>query len=256
DAFPNDANETSDLDGDGVGDNADAFPNDANETSDLDGDGVGDNADAFDDDSTEDTDSDGDGVGDNADAFDEDANETADSDGDGVGDNADAFDDDPTEDTDSDGDGVGDNTDAFPDDAERSTDSSEEPAWSVVLKESGLDPNLVMGVIGIIIVMVGVFFMVSSRNVKKLKAERDEALVSTDMWDRLDFDKDGNISDLEFEAYKVIRDGGKKKPETKSDFDDTEDTEDSTTDETEEMSIEEMAGQDEDDSSGKGRYDF
>ena len=28
DAFPNDASETLDTDGDGVGDNADAFPND------------------------------------------------------------------------------------------------------------------------------------------------------------------------------------------------------------------------------------
>ncbi|MED6338176.1 MAG: hypothetical protein VYC12_04035, partial [Candidatus Thermoplasmatota archaeon] len=42
DAFPNDANETLDSDGDGVGDNSDAFPNDANETLDSDGDGVGD----------------------------------------------------------------------------------------------------------------------------------------------------------------------------------------------------------------------
>ena len=63
----NDPNETSDSDGDGVGDNADAFPNDSNETSDSDGDGVGDNADAFPNDPNETSDSDGDGVGDNAD---------------------------------------------------------------------------------------------------------------------------------------------------------------------------------------------
>ncbi len=222
---------------------------------------MGDNADAFDDDANETVDSDGDGVGDNADAFDDDANETVDSDGDGVGDNADAFDDDPTEDTDSDGDGVGDNADAFPEDAERSTDdggdsndSSDDTGWSVVLKESGLDPNLVMGVIGIIIVMVGVFLMVSSRNVKKLKAELEDERVSSDMWGRLDYDKDGDISDLEFEAYKVIRDGGKKVVGLDSESDETEDADDAESSATE-TSIEEMASQDEDDSPGKGRYD-
>ena len=45
--FPNDATETLDTDGDGVGDNADAFPSLASETKDTDSDGVGDNADAF-----------------------------------------------------------------------------------------------------------------------------------------------------------------------------------------------------------------
>ncbi|MDA0649336.1 MAG: hypothetical protein O2786_08500, partial [archaeon] len=53
----------------GVGDNADAFPDDANESSDSDLDEVGDNADAFPDDANESSDSDLDGVGDNADAF-------------------------------------------------------------------------------------------------------------------------------------------------------------------------------------------
>ena len=116
-----------------------------------------------------------------------------------------------------------------------------------------------MGVIGIIIVMVGVFLMVSSRNIKKLKAELEDERVSSDMWDRLDFDKDGHISDIEFEAYKVIRDGGKKKT-GKVESGESDDAEDSGTDEEEEMSIEEMAGQveeeDEGDLSGKGRYDF
>ena len=50
----------SDSDGDGVSDADDAFPNDASETADTDGDGVGNN---------EDTDDDGDGVLDTADAF-------------------------------------------------------------------------------------------------------------------------------------------------------------------------------------------
>ena len=89
DAFPLNAFEQLDSDGDGMGDNSDAFPNDASETHDTDGDGVGDNADAFPNDASETTDSDGDGVGDNADVFPNDANESADGDGDGVGDNAD-----------------------------------------------------------------------------------------------------------------------------------------------------------------------
>ncbi|MGB0378325.1 MAG: thrombospondin type 3 repeat-containing protein, partial [Poseidonia sp.] len=93
DAFPNDASESVDSDGDGVGDNADVFPNDANESGDGDGDGVGDNADQCP--ATEAgavvdatgclvvTDSDGDGV---ADANDQCPNENAsaaDEDGDG-----------------------------------------------------------------------------------------------------------------------------------------------------------------------------
>ena len=73
---------------DGVGDNADAFPVDATETVDSDGDNVGDNSDAFPNDANESADSDMDGVGDNADAFPNDASETLDTDGDGVGDNA------------------------------------------------------------------------------------------------------------------------------------------------------------------------
>ena len=97
--------------------------------------------------------------------------------------------------------------------------------------------------------------MVTSRNVKKLKAELEDERVSSDMWDRLDYDKDGHISDLEFEAYKVIRDGGKKKIKVKIESEDAEDAEDAE-DSVTETSIEEMAGQGEDDSPGKGRYDF
>ena len=96
DAFPQDANESSDSDGDGVGDNADTFPQDSNETSDDDGDGVGNNSDAFPQDANETHDDDGDGVGNNTDAFPQDANETIDSDGDGVGDNSDFKPNDPS----------------------------------------------------------------------------------------------------------------------------------------------------------------
>jgi len=92
----------SDDDGDGVPDADDAFPLDATETVDTDGDGIGNNAD---------TDDDGDGVSDADDAFPLDATETVDTDGDGVGNNAD---------TDDDGDGVSDDDDAFPLDSSRS----------------------------------------------------------------------------------------------------------------------------------------
>jgi hypothetical protein len=47
DAYPLDASEWVDSDGDGVGDNSDAFPGDGSETLDTDGDGVGDNSDAY-----------------------------------------------------------------------------------------------------------------------------------------------------------------------------------------------------------------
>ena len=100
DVFPEDSSESSDLDGDGIGDNADpdrdgdgvaneddVFPS-AAESSDLDGDGVGDNADP---------DRDGDGVANEDDVFPEDSSESSDLDGDGIGDNADP---------DRDGDGV------------------------------------------------------------------------------------------------------------------------------------------------------
>jgi len=93
DAFPLDATEWIDTDGDGIGNNADL---------DDDGDGVEDTLDAFPLDSTESLDTDGDGIGNNADL---------DDDGDGVEDILDAFPLDATESVDTDGDGIGNNTD-------------------------------------------------------------------------------------------------------------------------------------------------
>ena len=69
-----------DADGDGFVDAVDAAPNDPNEWSDIDGDGIGEFAD---------TDDDNDGVTDGEDAFPLDPDEWADVDGDGIGDNAD-----------------------------------------------------------------------------------------------------------------------------------------------------------------------
>ena len=81
---------SSDFDGDGVPNSSDAFPHDALEQMDRDGDGVGDNLDL---------DDDGDGVPDSEELFPIDPTEWVDSDADGIGDNADL---------DDDGDGVAD----------------------------------------------------------------------------------------------------------------------------------------------------
>jgi len=137
DVFPNDPTETSDFDGDGIGDNADpdddndgvedssdALPFDATETVDTDDDGIGNNADTDDDnDGLSDAeegelgtdplliDTDSDGVNDLEDEYPLDPNESADSDGDGVGDNSDWAPNDSTESVDTDGDGEGNNAD-------------------------------------------------------------------------------------------------------------------------------------------------
>ena len=111
DLFPLDSLDWADADSDGVGDNADAFPDDPGEAYDTDGDGVGDNSDLFPEDPLESVDTDNDGVGNNADAFPFDTREWLDTDGDGVGDNAD---------NDADNDGVADTHDVYPRDADRS----------------------------------------------------------------------------------------------------------------------------------------
>jgi parallel beta-helix repeat protein/VCBS repeat-containing protein len=104
-----------DSDDDGTPDENDEFPNDANETADSDGDGIGDNAD---------TDDDNDGTADSDDAFPIDATETLDTDGDGIGNNAD---------TDDDGDGVPDADDPAPLDPSIHADYDQPwPYWWVV----------------------------------------------------------------------------------------------------------------------------
>jgi len=118
DAFPQDPDESADLDGDGVGDNSDedidgdniankedSFPTDATESQDSDGDGIGDNSDE---------DIDGDGVVNAEDQFPSLASESSDLDGDGIGDNSD---------DDIDGDGVVNTEDEFPFDASRTREA-------------------------------------------------------------------------------------------------------------------------------------
>ena len=89
----------TDDDNDGVLDGSDAFPLDADEYLDTDGDGIGNNADL---------DDDADGVSDVSDAFPLDSAETEDTDKDSIGNNGD---------TDDDNDGVPDVGDAFPEDS-------------------------------------------------------------------------------------------------------------------------------------------
>ena len=113
----------TDTDGDGVSNADDAFPYDPTETTDLDGDGVGDNADM---------DDDGDGYNDDVDAFPRDASEWVDTDGDGIGNNSD---------NDDDNDGVNDGSDRFPLDARGSRDSDNDGMPDQWETDNGLDPN-------------------------------------------------------------------------------------------------------------------
>ena len=112
-----------DTDGDGINNAEDAFPYDPEENADLDGDGIGDNAD---------TDDDGDGVADEEDAFSTDAGEWIDTDGDGIGDNADS---------DDDNDDVQDWNDMFPKDNRGSADSDGDGLPDEWESANGLNPN-------------------------------------------------------------------------------------------------------------------
>lgn len=137
DAFPLDAAESKDFDGDGIGDNADndidgdgvlnasdLFPYNANETLDTDGDGIGNHTD---------TDDDNDGTPDSIDTFPLDSTEFADTDGDGIGNNADE---------DDDNDGVLDANDAFPLNASASAfNDSDGDGWPVGQDNDDTDPN-------------------------------------------------------------------------------------------------------------------
>jgi len=231
-----DANLFRDSDGDGASDAVDIFPSNPNENMDGDGDGVGDNSDEFPDDITEWVDSDGDGVGDNSDEFPDDITEWVDSDGDGVGDNSDEFPDDITEWVDSDGDGVGDNSDAFPNDPNKSVNnpttnessSDENDSINNTDQINGDEGDLIDGndkigsssetttlfgykleliafVAGIIATLILILLVVMQLRVMSLKKQLIESKTISEKWLSMDFDGDGEISDKEFKAYKVIR---------------------------------------------------
>ena len=68
--------------------------------------------------------------------------------------------------------------------------------------------------------------LMSSRKIRKLKQKLGNIAESKEEWERLDLDGDGKLSDLEIEAYKLIRDKGGSDELTDVDSDD-EDTQDS-----------------------------
>ena len=62
----------------------------------------------------------------------------------------------------------------------------------------------------------------SSRKIKNLKHELQEMSESKAAWERLDLDEDGELSDLELEAYKLIRDKGKQSDTAEDGMESTE----------------------------------
>lgn len=176
DAFPFDATQHSDRDGDGYGDNevgfkADSCPDkfgksrfDVYGCLDSDGDGWSDENDSFVEDETQWADSDGDGYGDEILGYLPDSCPEVfgtstvqrygcvDSDGDGLDDELDKFPNDRNETLDTDGDGVGDNSDAYPQDATRSEIESKQKESSNLIQYAGLTL-----VILILLLFVGVF---------------------------------------------------------------------------------------------------
>ena len=113
----------TDSDGDGVVNSLDAFPFNGSETSDLDGDGVGDNSDP---------DKDGDGVENALDKFPDNQFESADTDGDGLGNNSD---------NDDDNDGTMDYQDRFPLDARGHSDTDSDGLPDEWEDTNGLDSS-------------------------------------------------------------------------------------------------------------------
>ena len=191
DAFPEDATQNFDGDGDGFGDNAvgnqpDSCPTvpgtstaDVFGCRDSDGDGWSDAADAFINDNSQWVDQDGDGYGDAQDGIQPDSCPTVfgnstiqrfgclDSDGDGLDDQLDAFPLDATETLDTDGDGVGDNLDAYPQDATRTVIPAADDSSSI------LTIAIISGVI--IVALVVIFLFVTGR-----KPKSDSSLVVAD----------------------------------------------------------------------------
>ena len=210
-----DANLFRDSDGDGTPDAVDIFPSNPNENGDADGDGVGDNSDEFPDDITEWVDSDDDGVGDNSDAFPNDPTEDTDSDGDGVGDNSDAFPNDPNKSVDdsitnesiSDENNSINNTDEINgDEGDISDDNENTGSSSETTTIFGFKLELIAFVAGIITTLILILLVVMQLRARSLKKQLKESKMISETWLSMDFDGDGEISDKEFEAYKVIRD--------------------------------------------------
>ena len=254
----------SDLDNDGCQDAEDL---------DIDGDGVLNENDAFPEDPTESVDSDGDGVGDNSDAFPNDVNETDDSDGDGVGDNSDAFPNDPdksvieeddsttndtanetvnntTNDTandtvndtvnDTSNETISNQEDNVDDDSNTEQDDMNENNGDVGESNSeevtiyGLKPEMLAFITGILMTLVIISLIFMQLKVRSLNQQLKESKEISERWLSLDYDGDGEISDKEFEAYKLIHGSEhteeSDEDETSSDEDETSSDEELTSD--------------------------
>ena len=81
--------------------------------------------------------------------------------------------------------------------------TSDSLSWGEFLSEKGLDSDLILKIVGVIVILVLIKMALSSRKIKKLKQQLGEVNAA---WGKIDFDGDGEISDAEFEAYKILRD--------------------------------------------------
>ena len=156
-------------------------------------------------------DSDGDGIDDAIDVFPDDNTEWVDSDGDGVGNNADAYPADPSRnvtDEQNNNQPINDDTNTEVDNIETSSADSTQ-SWSEFLADKGLDSTITMQIIALVFLVMLVKLSLSSRKIKKLKRQMEKISQTKANWESLDLDEDGELSDLEFEAYKLIRDKDK-----------------------------------------------
>ena len=232
DAFPDDSTESVDSDGDGVGDNSDAFPNDVNETDDSDGDGVGDNSDAFPNDANETDDSDGDGVGDNSDAFPNNPDKSIIDEDDSItNETVDEIVNDTVEETLNET--VNETLNGTTNETVNETTSNQENNINEDLNNEqentvennddvensnsevdtiyGLNPEILSFVTGILMTLVIISFIFMQLKVRSLKRQLKESKEISERWLSLDFDGDGEISEKEFEAYKLIVKDSQKK---------------------------------------------
>ena len=82
-----------------------------------------------------------------------------------------------------------------------------------MLESEGINPTLFVSIVGLVVLLLFAEIGLSSRKIKRLKRELEKLTESKTEWERLDLDEDGELSDLELEAYKLIRDKGIQ-PET------------------------------------------
>ena len=94
-----------------------------------------------------------------------------------------------------------------------SEQTEESASWVELLESGGLSQEMFLPIVGVVVMLLFMKIGLSSRKIKNLKQELQELSESKTEWERLDLDEDGELSDLELEAYKLIRDKGIQ-PET------------------------------------------